>query len=153
VYACGQLAGNAITTRRRGYQSVTRYVVGGWMIAGLGFVGLGALPSPWLGAIALFVGGAGSAAANVSSDSYVGLAVPVSMQPAAFSWQFSGNQITQLVGVAAFGVLLDALATRPVIVAVGVAMVAIALLGQLARAARHVSPSPLEELRQGGASA
>jgi hypothetical protein len=128
VYALGQIIGNAFATRRRGYAHVKRYVICGWVLAGLGFVGLGAFDSPWLGAAALLAGGAGSAAANVSTDSYVGLAVPVQLQTAAFSWQYSGNQITQLTGIAAFGVLLDFVSARPVIAGAGIGMAVGAVL-------------------------
>ncbi len=133
VYAAGQLSGNWITMHRRGFQSVVRYVLIGWFFSALGFVGLGLFPWPMLGAACLFVGGAGSAAANVSSDSYVGLAVPTRMQPAAFSWQFSGNQITQLAGIAAFGVILSVISPRAVIIGTGLAMIAFVAVGALAR--------------------
>lgn len=151
VYALGQVVGNFVTTRRRGYRAVTGYVVGGWVLTGAGFAGLGAVVMPWAGALFLFVAGVGSAAANVSSDSYVGLAVPVPLQPAAFSWQFSGNQVTQLAGVAAFGVLLDVLAVRHVIIGVGVAMVAVALLGGVVCRARSITPAALDNFSNDGA--
>ena len=132
AYAAGQLVGNFITTRLAGYRSVVRYVVAGWVLAGLGFVGLGAFASPVLGAVFLFVGGAGSAAANVSSDSYVGVAVPVRMQPGAFSWQFSGNQITQLTGTAAFGVILGVAPVSEVVAITGLAMMGVAAISAFA---------------------
>jgi DHA3 family macrolide efflux protein-like MFS transporter len=133
VYAAGQLVGNFITTRRRGYRSVIRYLLAGWLVAGLGFVGLGVLPGPVLGGACLLIGGAGSAAANISSDSYVGIAVPVAVQPAAFSWQFTGNQITQLVGTAALGLILTTVPAGTVVLATGLAMVAVTGAAALAQ--------------------
>jgi MFS transporter, DHA3 family, macrolide efflux protein len=132
AYASGQLFGNFVTTRQSGYRFVVRYVLIGWVLAGLGFVGLGAFSSPLLGAVCLFIGGAGSAAANISSDSYVGITVPVAIQPGAFSWQFSGNQITQLAGTAAFGAILGFAPVREVVVITGLAMVVVVALGALA---------------------
>jgi hypothetical protein len=163
-YAAGQLAGNAVATRRAGYRRVTRFVIAGWVLAGVGFAALGltalgsaaqnstaqsstalgstamgstdvdaggtgtglTLAAPVLGALCLLVSGAGSAAATVSADSYVGLAVPVPLQPAAFSWQFSGNQLTQLAGTVAFGALLTVAPAGQVVLASGLAMVAVA---------------------------
>jgi MFS family permease len=141
AYAGGQLTGNLVTTRHQGYRSVTGVVLAGWLLTGLGFLGLGVSTSPALGATFLVIGGAGSAAATVTSDSYVGVAVPPNLQPAAFSWQFTGNQLTQMIGTVLFGVVLGRAPVGATIAVTGLAMVAVATAAGYARHRWRVRPA------------
>lgn len=135
VYAVGQLIGNALAVRLRGYAHPLRSLHAGWIICGAGYVAVIFSHAPVLVGAALAVSGIGSAAANIAGDGYLAVTTNPAMQGRIFTLQSTGMTLAQILGTAVFGALLAATPPGNGFMFAGLAMIATVAISAVRRPA------------------
>jgi MFS family permease len=106
AYSLGQLVSNIVAGNRRGGGQPIRALVLGWVVQGLGFIGLGLAPRLELGLLAIFVSGLGGPIAHVTTDTYVAATTAPDRLARVFALQRTAMDIVTAAGMAICGAIL-----------------------------------------------
>ena len=127
AYSLGQLVSNIVAGNRRSSGQPIRALVLGWVVQGLGFIGLGLAPRLELGLLAIFVSGLGGPIAHVTTDTYVAATTAPDRLARVFALQRTAIDIATAAGMATCGAILALIPPQAALLLAGAGIVTLTL--------------------------
>src|SRR6266542_1857361 len=127
AYSLGQLVSNIVAGNRRSSGQPIRALVLGWVVQGLGFIGLGLAPRLELGLLAIFVSGLGGPIAHVTTDTYVAATTAPDRLARVFALQRTAIDVATAAGMATCGAILALIPPQAALLLAGAGIVTLTL--------------------------
>jgi MFS family permease len=131
AYSLGQLTSNLVVGNRAGGRPLPALFLG-WVVAGLGFIGLGLAPSLELGLPAIFVSGLGGPIAHITTDTYMAATTAPDCLARVFALQRTAMDVATAAGMVACGGILALIAPQVALVLAGTGIVTFTLVAATA---------------------